>query len=383
MSAQRTHDVVLLGATGFTGALAAEYLARNAPAETRWALAGRNPSKLQSLRDRLQVDVPIIQADSNDEQSLRALAESTRVVITTVGPYLRYGDALVAACARAGTDYVDLTGEPEFVDQTYVRHHAAAQQSGARLVHCCGFDSIPHDLGVQFTVEQLPAGVPLKVEGVVRADASFSGGTLHSALTAFSRLRSYAQVAGERRRAEPRQQTRRTHSEKGLPRHDGEFGWVLPLPTIDPQIVLRSARALERYGPDFTYGHYVAVGPLPRAIGATAGVLGVFALAQLPPTRALLARRLAPGDGPSAERRARSWFKVRFTGEGGGQRVVVEVSGGDPGYEETAKMLCESALCLAYDQLPQLAGQLTSAVAMGEQLRTRLQRAGIAFTVLD
>src|SRR3954451_4274563 len=161
------HDVVVFGATGYTGALTAEYLAANAPDTTRWALAGRNRGKLEALRERLGADVPLLHADVTDPDSLRAVAEATRVVITTVGPYVTYGEPLVAACAAAGTDYCDLTGEPEFVDRMYVAHHAQAVQTGARLVHACGFDSIPHDLGAQFTVQQLPEGVPLELRGFV------------------------------------------------------------------------------------------------------------------------------------------------------------------------------------------------------------------------
>src|SRR3954454_11663016 len=167
--AEREHDIVLLGATGYTGGLTAEYLARHAPEGTRLALAGRNPDKLAAVRDRLGAEAPLLQADVTDERSLRDVAESTHVVITTAAPYLNYGEPLVAACAKAGTDYVDLTGEPEFVDRMYLRHHDTAVQSGARIVHACGFDSIPHDLGVLFTVQQLPEGVPLEVRGYVRA----------------------------------------------------------------------------------------------------------------------------------------------------------------------------------------------------------------------
>src|SRR3954449_4126418 len=198
----REHDVVLFGATGFTGALTAEYLAANVPEGTSWALAGRNADKLAALRDRLGVDVPLLHADVTDPGSMRELAEGARVVITTVGPYLNYGEPLVAACAEAGTDYVDLTGEPEFVDRMYINHHARAAETGARIVHACGFDSIPHDLGVLFTVEQLPEGVPLRVEGFVRAGGSPSGGTFHSAITAFSRVRHTAQAHRERRELE-------------------------------------------------------------------------------------------------------------------------------------------------------------------------------------
>jgi short subunit dehydrogenase-like uncharacterized protein len=158
-------------------------------------------------------------------------------------------------------------------------------------------------------------------------------------------------------------------------------GWVVPFPTIDPQTVLRSARALDRYGPDFTYGHYLTVGNLPMVGGLMAGAGTLIALAQLPPTRKLLLKFKDPGDGPSEEQRAKAWFRVRFAGEGGGKRVLTEVTGGDPGYGETSKMLAESALCLAHDELPDRAGQLTPAVAMGQSLTDRLVRAGIQFRV--
>jgi short subunit dehydrogenase-like uncharacterized protein len=375
----RPHDVVLFGATGFTGALTAEYLVANAGA-ARVALAGRNREKLE----KLDTGLPLLHADAEDPGSLRDMAESARVVITTVGPYIKYGEGLVAACAEAGTDYVDLTGEPEFVDQMYIRHDARAQSTGARIVHCCGFDSIPHDLGVYFTVQQLPEEVPMKVEGFVRAGGTFSGGTFESALLAFSRVRQLAKVSGERKRIEPRPDGRRVRGIRGAPKRQSSLGaWALPMPTIDPQVVLRSARRLDRYGPDFSYGHYVAIKSLPVAAGLPLGMAGLFAVAQVPPARNWLLGLRKPGEGPSPEERAKAWFKVRFEGEGGGRRVATEVSGGDPGYGETAKMLAESALCLAQDELPQTAGQVTTAVAMGDALIERLRHAGIAFEVLE
>jgi short subunit dehydrogenase-like uncharacterized protein len=384
MAAEREHDIVLFGCTGFTGALTAEYLAANAPESTRWALAGRNVDKLERLRERLGVDVPVLKADVGDEKSITDVAASTRVVITTVGPYISYGEPLVKACAEHGTDYTDLTGEPEFVDRMFVKHHAQAEQSGARIIHACGFDSIPHDLGARFTVEQLPEGVPLTVRGYVQAGGQFSGGTFASALTGFSRVRANIEAAKERKRVEHHANGRVIKGERGRPRHDEHIGaYVLPFPSIDPQIVLRSARALERYGPEFTYGHYIAVKKLPQAIALPIGVAGVFVAAQIPPARRFLQKRVPQGTGPSEERRAKSWFKVHFHGEGGGKRVVCEVSGGDPGYGETSKMLAESALCLANDDLPQTAGQVTTAQAMGAALTDRLQRAGIEFTVVE
>ncbi|MFJ2594398.1 saccharopine dehydrogenase family protein [Streptomyces erythrochromogenes] len=387
---ERAYDVVLFGATGFVGALTAEYLAVHAPAGCRWALAGRDLAKLERLRERLAAidpacaTLPLLRADAQDAAAVRELAASTRVLATTVGPYVWYGAGLVAACTEAGTDYVDLTGEPEFVDRMYVEHDARARETGARLVHACGFDSIPADLGAYFTVRQLPEGVPLAVDGFMRSNAFFSGGTLASALTALGRGPQTLAAAHARRLHEPRLLGRRVRGPLGVPRFSRETGaWALPLPSLDPRIVTRSAAALERYGPDFRYRHYASVKHLPVALGGTAAVGATAALAQVPPARQWLMNRWEPGRGPDAERRARSWFTVRFVGEGGGRRVLTEVSGGDPGYGETAKMLAESALCLAHDALPETAGQVTTAVAMGDALIHRLQKAGITFRVAD
>ncbi|GHB36726.1 saccharopine dehydrogenase [Streptomyces umbrinus] len=385
---ERAYDIVLFGATGFVGVLTAEYLAAHAPKGLRWAIAARDTAKLERLRERLTsidpacAELPLLRADVTDPASVRELAEQARVVATTVGPYLTYGEDLVAACAEAGTDYLDLCGESEFVDLMYVRHDARARETGARLVHAAGFDSVPHDLGAYFTVRQLPEGVPLTVDGFVRAGGMFSGGTFASALNQMSRGRHMLAAARDRKRHEPRLVGRRAYAPPSAPRYAKEVGaWALPLPTIDAQIVQRSARALERYGPDFRYRHYAAVETLPFALGGAAGAGAVIAAAQVPPVRRWLSDRLKPGDGPSEEKRAESWFSVRFVGEGGGRRVFTEVSGGDPGYGDTAKMLAESALCLAFDELPSTSGQVTTAVAMGESLIERLRGAGISFRV--
>ena len=390
MSGERQYDLVLFGATGFTGGLTADYLSANAPAGLRWALIGRNRAKLDAVAERLAATNPeapvpdLLEADAADPSALSRVAESTRVVITTVGPYALYGAPLVAACAAAGTDYVDLTGEPEFVDQMWLDNHAAAQASGARLVHCCGFDSVPHDLGAYFTLMQLPEGVPIRIDGYVRSNARFSGGTYHSAVNGFARGRQTLAAARKRKSAEARPPSRKIHASPARIRHDDEIGgWTVPLPTIDGAIVRRSAATVERYGPEFTYGHHAVARHLATVGGAVAGIAAVAVLAPIPPTRKLLLKAKSPGEGPSEETRAGSWFKIRFVGEGGGKRVVTEVSGGDPGYSETAKMLAECGLCLAFDDLPERAGQLTTVASMGDMLLTRLQSAGIVFRVLE
>jgi short subunit dehydrogenase-like uncharacterized protein len=305
------------------------------------------------------------------------------VVISTVGPYMLYGEPLVAACAKAGTDYVDLTGEPEFVDRMYVLHHDAAVASGARIVHACGFDSIPHDAGAYFTVQQLGDTEPITLRGVVRSNATFSGGTFHSALTQMSRPKQMRDAMAQRRKKEGRPSGRKVRAVAGKPHRDRELGyWLLPLPTIDPFVVTRSAAALPSYGPDFRYSHFAGVKTLRYAAGGSLG-LGALALAaQVPPLRKALKSRIKSGDGPSEERRAKSWFTVDFVGESGGRTVHTRVSGGDPGYDETAKMLAESALCLALDDNEKTAGQVTPVTAMGDNLLRRLQAAGMKFEVL-
>ena len=202
---------------------------------------------------------------------------------------------MVAACAAAGTHYVDLTGEPEFVDLMWLRHHEQAERTGAKLVHSCGFDSIPYDLGALYSVSALPEGVPIKLEGFVRAGGTLSGGTLHSAVHIMARLRQGRQVAAQRKRLEPQPGGRRVRGITAAPHHDATAGgWALPAPTIDPITVLRSARALDRYGPDFSYGHYIVAKHLPAAAGLAAGVGTVVALAQLPPTRNAAAEAQGP-----------------------------------------------------------------------------------------
>jgi short subunit dehydrogenase-like uncharacterized protein len=382
---------VLFGATGFTGGLTAAYLAEHAPDDLNWGIAGRNREKLERLRDDLHErfgsgdQLEILEADVTDHGSLRRVAERAKVVATTVGPYLEYGEPLVAACAEVGADYVDLTGEQEFVDRMYLEHGRRAENSGARLVHACGFDSIPHDLGALMTVEQLPDDQPLRVKGYVSAGGTISGGTFASALTMFSRPRQMTTIARQRRLEEPKPEGRRVRAVTAAPGYDRAVGkWVLPFPSLDPQVIARSAQALPAYGPDFTYSHFIALPDPFSAAGIALGAGGVFALAQLPPTRALLQRMRPSGSGPSEAQREKGWFRVRFVGEAAdGQSVRTEVAGGDPGYGETAKMLAESAMCLATDDLPETAGQVTTATAMGEALRVRLERAGMTFRVLD
>ena len=384
MTTSRSYDITLLGATGFTGGLAAKYLAANAPADAKLALAGRNRAKLEAVAASLGREVAIIVVDNTDDASVKAMAEATRVVMTTVGPYILHGEPVVRACAEAGTDYVDLTGEPEFVDLMYVKYNATAEKSGARLIHACGFDSIPHDLGAQFTVEQLPEGLPMTVRAYVSANGTFSGGTAASALEAMSRMSESKKAHAARVASEPLPAGRTAKVVAGKPGKSRDTGrWSLPMPTIDPEIVLNSARRIDRFGPDFSYSHNLDSKNFIGTASMAVGIGFIAGMAQVAPVRRWMSNRVPPGTGPSEEKRAASWFKVRFFGEAGSVKVITEVAGGDPGYGETAKMISESALCLAFDELPTTSGQQTTASAMGAALRSRLVAQGITFTVIS
>jgi short subunit dehydrogenase-like uncharacterized protein len=370
----RDWDIIVFGATGFVGRLCAAYLAAHAPREVRIAVAGRSRERLAAVAAELGREVGIVVADTDDPAALARMAASTRVVLTTVGPYVRYGEPVVRACVEQGADYLDLTGEPAFVERIIAGYDEAARARGVLVLPCCGFDSIPTDLGVLWTTRALPRDRPLTICGYMEGRGRFSGGTLASALGVLEspqprRSRSGA-ASGRKRPA--------IHYQRELGR------WGLPLPTIDPMIARRSARLRGDYGPDFSYAHYVALPRIYHVGLALAGAGALIGAAKIGPLRRLLTRMNPPGSGPSPEVRAKSWFKVTFVGRAGDDPpVVAEVSGGDPGYDETAKMAGETALLLVLqrDMCKSTGGVSTTAAACGEPLIERLQAAGLRFAV--
>ncbi len=387
--ADRAYDLVIYGATGFTGQLVAEYLARHAGTRSaeeplRWALAGRSREKLRRVADALPegADVGLIEADAGDGRSLEAMAAQARVLVTTVGPYAQLGEPLVKACLAAGTDYLDITGEPAFVDQLIERYDAEARDAGVLIINCCGFDSIPADLGTLFTVQQLPDGAPKSVRAYVKTRGTPSGGTWASLIGALAdgipkKAGSRGSGAGGTKRSGPKR--------KNMHREPLVGGWSLPMPVIDPLVVKRSSRAHPAYGEGFRYAQYLRLGSLAQVASLMGGIAGLFALSQTAPTRRWLLSRRPSGAGPSEEERAKGFFALTFIGESAGKQVVTRVSGGDPGYDETSKMLSESALLVASarDTLPIKGGVVTPAAAMGEALIERLQAVGIQFEVVS
>ena len=388
----RAYDIVLFGATGFTGGLTAEYLAANAPDGLRWALAGRNQAKLEAVRERLVAidpgcaELPLLQADCDRRRlAVAKLAESTGVLVTTVGPYALYGEPLVAACAAAGTDYVDLTGEPEFVDRMWLKYDAdrrADRRAAGALLRLRLDPARPRRLFHRAAVARGRAGHDRGLRAGRRRILGRDVRARRSPASHAPGRRSAPAASAEARAASRRQEDPRPNRP---PRHAGEQGgWVVPLPTIDPFIVRRSAAALDRYGPDFTYGHYLVTKHLTTLASLGVEVPTAFLAAQLAPTRNLLLKVAPdPGEGPSEQKRAKSGFACASSGTPTAARATTEVSGGDPGYNETSKMLSESALALALDDIPDRAGQLTPVAAFGDSLLERLPKAGMTIRVVD
>lgn len=401
----RKHDIVLFGATGFVGELIAGYLAHHAPPDLRVGLAGRSRAKLEAVRSRLPVaahDWAIIEADTERPDSLEALATGTRVLFTTVGPYAKYGLPVVEACARAGTHYGDLTGEVPFVREAIDRCDALARTTGARIVHACGYDSVPSDLAVLLLHQAAQAdgaGGLTEVQLVARAKGGVSGGTIDSMRGQLDGIRTdpmLRSLAGDPyslspdRTAEPETQQPR---DLGWVSRADDGPWAAPfiMASANTRIVRRS-NALQgwAYGRSLRYGEVMGMGRGPVGAvtaGATALGLRVFGAAlALPPTRKLLDRILpSPGAGPSEAARRSGWFQSQVTASTeSGQRYRATAAGpGDPGYAATAVMAGETALSLALDgdRLPPATGSLTPATAVGDVLVERLRAAGHTYEV--
>lgn len=404
-SPTRDHDLVLFGATGFVGELIAGYLAHHAPPDLRVGLAGRSRAKLEAVRSRLPVaahEWAIIEADTGHPDSLAAMAAGTRVLFTTVGPYAKYGLSVVEACARAGTHYGDLTGEVSFVREAIDRWDALARSTGARIVHACGYDSVPSDLAVLLLHQAAQAdgaGGLTEVQLVARAKGGFSGGTIESMRGQLDGMRTdpaLRSLAGDPyslsldRTAEPA--TRQPPDLGWIGRSDdGKWAGPFLMASVNTRIVRRS-NALQgwAYGRSLQYGEVMGTGRGPAgAVTAGATALGlrlVGAALALPLTRKLLDRVLpSPGAGPSEAARRSGWFHSQVTAstESGQRYRAVAAGPGDPGYAATAVMAGETALALALggDRLPPASGSLTPATALGNILVERLREAGHTYEI--
>ena len=400
-------DLVLLGATGFTGALVAEYLLKRhgADGDLRWAIAGRNAEKLQAVRHRLQgsadaAQLPTLVADNHDRDSLEQLVAQTRVVCSTVGPYAEHGTDLVDICASTGTHYCDLTGEVPWVARNIANFQQAAEESGARIVHSCGFDSIPSDLGTWFVQQAMQAqhGVcARRVRGRVgKTRGGASGGTVASLMGVLEEAQREPALRRKLRdkyllypTGEPPGPAVRDQSG---PVFDARFErWTAPfvMALINERVVRRSNALLGfPWGRDFNYDESLLCRSRAQALMISAGLGAGMLAASIGTGRRLMQRLLpAPGEGPNLEERERGYFELFFHAEhpeDRGKDLRARVSGDrDPGYGATSRMLGEAAACLAQDQLAVGGGIWTPAAALAEALLPRLQaNAGITFTLV-
>lgn len=410
MAQERELDLILWGATGFTGRLTAEYLAAHPETrKLRWALGGRSESKLRSLRDHLAAtwpsaaDLPLVVGDAMSEDDMGRMAARTKVVVTLVGPFAKYGDALVAACAAEGTHYCDTTGEPHWIRPMIDQHHETARKSGARIVNSCGYDSVPGDLGTLMLQEYALEHFGTTCEEVIAhyrvgGAPALSGGTVDSMVTLAERITKDRQVVHMLRDPyclDPRDDrgTGRVEESYG-PRHDDARGlWTAPfmMAVTNERLVRRSNALLgHRYGRAMRYMERMPTGPGAKGF-VTASVVGAALALALPaltlsPVRSLARRYVLPkpGEGPSAQARAKGWFTVDLRGRSADGGLVLRAkvaANGDPGYGETATMLGESGLCLALDALRSEPGISTPAAAMGQALIERLKSAGHTYEV--
>lgn len=379
----RDFDVVLYGATGFTGRQTVAYFTQHAPATLKWAVAGRNRAKLEAL----DAKVPILAADSNDQPGIDAIAARTRVLLTTAGPFALYGTPLVDACVRLRTHYADITGETHWVRMLIDRYHEKAAAEGTRIVPFCGFDSVPSDLGAMLIAQVLGPDTR-EIKAFFKMRGGLNGGTLAS-------LMNMMESGADKTIADPfllspsitrpprdleRDPTRETFDTDAR-------SWVTPflMGKINTRVVRRSCALL---GADFAYQEYTQfsgsfAGPLALVV-ATGSSLFDQAMHSAGVRRFVRSVSPAPGEGPSQRTMDHGWFRCEFFGKASSGRTAQGVISdtGDPGNRVTVKCLCESALALALDQLPDRAGVLTPATALGDVLVTRLRARGMTLTAV-
>jgi short subunit dehydrogenase-like uncharacterized protein len=385
----RELDIIVYGATGYTGRLVCEYLNKQygVNGDVKWAMAGRSQDKIDSVREEMGIpaDVPTVVADSKDLASIKTMVEKTKVVLTTVGPYQLYGSDVVAACAKAGTDYVDLCGEPAWMHEMIAKHQADAEASGARIVFSCGFDSVPFDLGAYFlqeTAKEKTGSTMPRIKGRVRAmKGTFSGGTLASfkaTMAAAAKQPEMMKVLGNPFALTPGF-TGAAQPPGTAPSYDEDLGsWSAPfvMATINTKNIHRSNFLLgHTYGENFVYDEMMLTGP---------GVKGEEMAKAVAADKSMANDPRQPGEGPSKEERETGHYDVLFAGSNDkGDNIQVSVQGDkDPGYGSTSKMIAESAVCLVKNPNAASGGIWTPASAMGSLLIDRLQKnAGLTFKV--
>jgi short subunit dehydrogenase-like uncharacterized protein len=406
---EREFDVIVWGATGFTGALVAEYLLAQygVDGELRWAIGARSAEKLEQLKKRLgsrASDLPVIVADSMDKPALVAMAKRTRVVLTTVGPYAKYGTPLLEACVETGTCYCDLCAEVQWLRRMMDKHEEQAKQTGARIVHCCGFDSIPSDIGVWYLQREAQRRHGAYCTDILMIVKAIKGGSSGGTAASIVNLVKETREDPEARRfvAKPYSLNPEgarigppVRDQQGPSYNEALKSWTAPfVMAVSNTRIVRRSNALQDfiYGKEFLYNETIVTGPgiagWMKSSAISAGLTSLLVGAAFKPTRALLEKFVLPepGEGPDANARSNGFFNLVHIGTlPDGSNLKLRVTGDrDPGYGSTSKMLSESAVCLAKDHNEVGGGFWTTATAMGENLYKRLvDNAGLTFDIID
>ena len=390
----RKYEIIVYGATGFTGQICCKYLRDNYK-DLVWAMAGRNEEKLAQVKSDFNLECDVVVADGGDLESLRSLASQTKVVLSTAGPFARYGSLLVQACVENGTHYTDITGENHWVKGLIDKHHGEAASKGTRIIPSCGYDSIPSDIGTYFTISQFDKPVS-RVDVYQEALGGASGGTTETMFTMDGLNKEmrdpFVLNPEETVSAEQREKSKDGFSIKKVEGIDGWTGMGL-MAVANTRVVRRSAALMEQnqkpYGNNFTFGEHGLFSTKRMARLASYGLLMAFLVISTPIKHLVRPFLPKPGEGPSQEQQDNGWFRSTFVAESedGERKICTMYGSGDPGYKSTAKLVCESALALARsDDLPggnEYGGVLTSAVGLGEVLIDRLKNAEIEFKVLN
>ena len=370
----KKYDIIVWGASGFTGKLICDYLANhNDINNIKWAIAGRNKEKLSRIAEKYSLKYYL--ADSFDSDSLDKLSSKSRLIITTVGPYSSYGEKLVASCIKNNTHCLDLTGEPEFVKKISMKYKESACNSNAIIMHSCGFESVPSDLGAYITVKELSQN-NIDLTYYLKTKGMISGGTWASFLNSISSGFSQVESIKSERNTAPSKTLRKIFYSKRFEK------WAMIFPVIDKYLVMKSSKNVEGYGENFNFNLYTLQKSLFSIILLIIGIASLTFLSKIKFIKNFLLSRIPSGTGPSREQRKKHWFQVNIIGKTKDIEVLTTISGGDPGYEETAKFISETALCIITqeEQLLSRKGILTLVECTGDLMKERLEKAGINIT---
>lgn len=365
----KKYDIVVHGATGFTGKLICEYLSLNNDKERiKWSISGRNKDKLSTIAKKYNIDYFV--ADAFDKKNLDIITNQTKLIISVVGPYSIYGKDLIQSCIENSCHYLDLTGEPEFVNYVEKKYSELASKKNILIINCCGFESIPPDIGVFYTLKHLKEENAV-INSYLSTKGQISGGTWASFLNSFSSNKSVI-----KKTSGIKSKTKKIFFNKNLKK------WALIFPVIDKYIVKKSSKNLNGYGKNFSFNEYILFNNRIQIFTLIISLFFIGILSKIKIFRKILMNIIPSGTGPNKVKRDSHWFNIKLFASSNNNSIVTTIKGGDPGYGETAKFISEMGLCIIndYDNLNLKKGVITPAMCAGDLMIKRLQNSGIIFT---